>query len=94
MPSPQKLGPTTVYATGWSATKLSRLRRFSHRPQEVVATEADAEAVRVAASTNDSTRFDALLHVGHQHGALDALLVHLVEQLAELTAREHRLRRP
>ena len=90
MPSPQKLGPTTVYATGWSATKHSRLAQVLHRAQEVVTPEAEAKRSG-RGSTNDSTRSDEPVHVGHQDRTLDAHLVHLVEQLVELPALEHRV---
>ena len=42
------------------------------------------------ASTNDSARFEGWAMLTIKHGPLDAVLVHLVEQLAELAAREHR----
>ena len=61
-----------------------------HRAQEVVTTDADAEAV----GPRVDERQDAIqrpTEVGHEHGPLHAHAVHLVEQLGQLAAREHRL---
>ncbi len=57
MPSPQKLGPTTVYATWWSATKLSSVRRFSIGRRRLWPPRPMLNRSG-RSSTNDSTRSD------------------------------------
>ena len=85
MPSPQKLGPTTVYATWWSATNASQRAQVLHRAQQVVTAEADAEPVGPLVDERQHP-LRRVGKVGHQHRPLHAHGVHLVEQLVELAA--------
>ena len=90
MPSPQKLGPTIAYATGWSRTNDSSVRTVFIGCSRLKPPTASANRSG-RASTNDSARPSRRADVRHQDRPLDAVGVHVVDELGQLGALEERV---
>ena len=91
MPSPQKLGPDDGVGHGVVAHERLEGAQRLHRPQQVEAADAEGEAIGRSASTSAAPRSSVLPSPGEQDRALDAVGVHVVEQLGQLGALEERV---